>query len=129
MNLDKIILEQAVNSILHGSVNTVTTIDYEGKVSQHTERVENLRPMLASLIVNNLVNNEQYQKLLAEKVFTADFVKELQNKALESMSFDRLPYDVRRKIEKEMEAMQNSGELMGKIKRYRVVTEVIEDSN
>lgn len=119
-DIKKELLSKAIDSILHGSTLTYTENDMNGNPMIRTVQINDLRQPLLNKLADKLAQSEEFKKKVAE-LFTDDFIKQLQQRALERMTFSDLPWDVKRKVEGEMKTMNVS------FRKLKLVVEVQEE--
>ena len=113
------LLEQAINSILHGSIRTVSSQDANGNTVYHEVEINDLRVDLVEKLASKLAATPEFKELIV-KVFTSEIIKKMQESLLANVNFSDLPWDVKRKFEEE------SKNLKLEVKKYKLVAEVIE---
>lgn len=118
--MEKELLQKALDSILHGSTQIVTTTDYNGNTNSHEVRINDLRQPLVSKLAEYLAKTEEFKKALAN-AFTLEVTKKIQESMLANLKYSDLPYDVKRRIESEMK------DLKVQVKAYKLVAEVIKE--
>lgn len=118
MDLEKQLLEKAVNSILHGSTMLITKDNGHGELYQEEVRVGDLRHQLVEQIAQRLVSSEAFATLLTKNV-TADLWKKVEDKILKEMTYSNLPWELKKRLEEEMRRANVS------LRKVKVVTEVI----
>lgn len=118
-DLSEKLLEQAINSVLHGYTQTVPGVDMNGNTVYREERINDLRVALVEKLASKLVSTPEYKDLLV-KAFTQDVIKKLQDNALAKISFSDLPYDVKRRFDDECKTMRLE------VKKYKLVAETVE---
>ena len=116
--MEKELLEQALNSILHGSTQIISRQDSSGNIQQEAVRVNDLRVPLVEKLAGKLVQTESFQKIF-ERLLSEDVVKKMQEGMLRNVTFADLPYSLRRKIELQM--MEAGIE----VRKYKVIVEQV----
>ena len=119
--MEKELLQQAFNSILHGSTQIVSSTDGNGNVNSQEIRINDLRIPLVDKLAEKLANTEEFRKALAN-VFSSEVTKKIQERTLENIEYSDLPYQVRDRLEKEMR------ETTLEIRKYTLVAEVVAPS-
>jgi hypothetical protein len=113
------LLDKAIDSILHGSVQTESYQDGSGNTQYRTVRINDLRQDIVRGLVNALSSDPKYIELM-KQVFTYEVVEQLKKKMLEKVSFSDLPYRVKEDIERQMKDMKVE------VKKYKLIAEVVE---
>ena len=116
--MEKELLQKAIDSILHGSTQIVTTTDSYGNQISQEIRINDLRVSLVEKLAQKLVNTDEFRKALAN-VFTTEVTKKIQEQILAKVSYSNLPYEVKNRLEREMRDTNLE------IKKYKLVAEVI----
>lgn len=101
MNIEKQLLQQALDSILHGSIKVITEVDNYGNLIHREERVNDLRLRLVDTLARELAKSEGFKQAL-EKAFTEDVINKMLTSTIENMTWKDLPYDVKNRLEKKM---------------------------
>ena len=120
MEIEQILLQRALDSILHGSTQVVSFTDGNGNLSSRQEKVNDLRIPLVSEIARLLVNSPAFSKAL-ENVFTSEVIKKIQETVLANIKYSDLPYDTRQRIDREMQNTKLE------IRRFKVVADTMEE--
>lgn len=118
--MEKELLQKALDSLLHGSTQIVSEIDINGNLQNREVRINDLRVPLVNKLAEKLVQTEGFNSVLSS-VFTNEVVKRIQEKVLENIRFQDLPYDVKKRIERDMESAELS------VRRYKVIAEVVDE--
>ena len=117
--MEKELLQRALDSILHGSTRIVSEIDSNGQPRFREERINDLRILLIQEIAKQLVNSEIYRDVF-KSAFTSEIIKKIQENAIAKVSFNDLPYSVRKKIEEKLKNIEVE------VKKYKLVVEVTD---
>ena len=117
--MEKELLQKAIDSILHGSTQIVSSQDSYGNMQSQEVRINDLRVPLVNKLAEKLVNTDEFRKALSN-VFTAEVTKKIQDTMLGNVKWENLPYDVKNRLEKEMR------ETKLEIRSYKLVTEVVK---
>lgn len=120
--MEKELLQQALNSILHGSTQVISEQDGYGNLSTREVRVNDLRVPLVNKLAEKLAQTPEFKAAL-ERAFTSEIIKKLQDKMVAEVRYQDLPYDVKQKIERQM---KDTGLV---VQKYKVVAEVIENQD
>ena len=99
--MEKELLQKAIDSILHGSTQIVSSVDSYGNHQSQEIRINDLRVPLIEKLAEKLKNTDEFIKALAN-VFSNEVTKKLQEQMLAKVSYSDLPYDVKNRLEKEM---------------------------
>ncbi len=119
-DLSEKLLEQAINSILHGSESVITESDSSGVLQYRHIKINDLRLDLVTKLADRLASSPEFKKLILDS-FTSEIIKKLQESALAKVSFGDLPWDVKRKFEEQAKTMRLE------VKKYKLVAETVED--
>lgn len=118
--MEKELLQQALNSILHGSTQIVTTTDqYTGAINTQEIRINDLRIPLVEKLATKLVQTEGF-KIALEKAFTNEVIAELKKKAIENYKWSDLPYKLKDQIETQLKAENVT------LQKFKLVIEAVE---
>lgn len=101
MNLEQQLLIKAVDSILHGHTYTETRVDTEGRVEYQSYRVNDLRVELVKDLANKIYNSPEFSSAL-QKAVTDDVIRKVQEKAVNAITWNDLPYRFRGALEAKM---------------------------
>ncbi len=118
MDIEKRLLEKALDSILHGSTQMVTQDNGAGNVTHTEVKINDLRYLLVEHIARLLVNTEAFQDILL-KAITPHIIKKMRETAIKSMKWSDMPYGLRNEIESQMK------DAKVEVKRYKIVAEVV----
>lgn len=118
--MEKELLQRAIDSILHGSTQSIPVTDSYGNTTYNTVRINDLRIQLVSELARQLIATPEYKEML-KNVFTAEVITKIKEQAISLVRFDDLDYSVREKIKGEIKAQGYE------VKRYKIVAEVVED--
>lgn len=88
------LLELAINSILHGSVQTVTGNDSNGNTISQEIRINDLRQPLVEKLATKIMNTTEFKDILFRAV-TPEVIKKMQDNIISSFKFDNLPWSVK----------------------------------
>lgn len=116
--MEKELLQKAIDSILHGSTQIVSTVDSYGNTTNNTIRINDLRQDLVSKLAEKLVQTDEFKKALLS-IFTNDVVKKIQEQAISTVSYNDLDYITREEVERQMK------NLKVEVKSYKLVAETI----
>jgi len=117
-DLSEKLLEQAINSILHGSTQLIQTTDQNGITTYQEIRINDLRQSLIEKLANKLVQTQEFKDILI-KAFSFEIIKQIRDNAINKVSYQDLPWDIKSKIERQMK------EAGVEIKKYRLIAEEI----
>lgn len=120
--MEKELLQQALNSILHGSSQIISKDDGYGNITNQEIRVGDLRVQLVNKIAEKLVTTPAYQEAIL-KAFTPEVIKKLQEKVMSSYNYNDLPYQTKDRISNEMKNIEVS------VKRFKLVAETVDENN
>lgn len=120
MNIEKELLQKALDSILHGSTQVISEVDSYGNTVHREIRVNDLRPELVNKLAIHLAQSDGFKQAL-EKAFTQDVVKKMVENTIEKMTWGDLPYGVKKNIESKMKAEEV------KMLKFKQTIEVIEN--
>ncbi len=119
MDIEKELLQKALDSILHGSTQVVSSTDSYGNNVSHEVRINDLRVQLVEKLAQKLANTEEFKKAI-ERVFSSEIVKKMQDAMLANVKFSDLPYDTKNRLEREMKDAKLE------IRKYTLVAEVVK---
>jgi len=119
MDMEKELLQKALDSLLHGSTQIISEVDSYGNLQHREVRINDLRVPLIEKLASKLVNTPAFA-LALEKAFTAEVMKKIQETVLKEMKFSDLPYQLKEELNKQM---IKEGVALRKMK---VILEVIE---
>ena len=114
------LLEQALNSILHGSMQIISSIDQNGNQTRQEIRVGDLRQSLVSELAKELVKTEEFKKSLLS-AFTQQVIEAMQKNAIDKITYSDLPYDVKTKVERQIQYLKVE------VKKYKMVAETVTE--
>lgn len=120
--MEKELLQQAINSILHGSTQIISSTDSYGNTVTQEMRINDLRVPLVEKLASKLVQTDGF-RIALEKAFTAEVIKKLQDKAIETYKFSDLPYKLREQIESQLKAENVT------LKKFKIVIEAVENQS
>lgn len=120
--MEKELLQKAIDSILHGSTQIVSSVDSYGNHQSQEIRINDLRVPLIEKLAEKLATTDEFKKALAN-VFTNEVAKKIQDAILANVRYGDLPYDVRNRLEKEMK------ETKLEIRSYKLVAEVVNQTD
>ncbi len=118
--MEQKLLEQALNSILHGSVSFIAETDSYGNMKNREVKVNDLRINLVKEIAEKLVYSPGFKEAV-DKAFTQEAIAMMLQKISETMKFSDLPYALRDRIEKDMK------EAKVEVKRYKIIAESVSE--
>lgn len=116
--MEKELLQQALNSILHGSTQVISKQDYNGNIVTEEIRVGDLRAQLVTKLAEKLAQTPEF-RVIFERAFTAELIEKLRAKALNEFKYSDLPYDVKNKVEKQMKDAQLE------VRQFKIVAETL----
>jgi len=116
--MEKELLTLALNSILHGSIQIVTTTDGYGNQQTQEVRVNDLRVPLVQALAKELAKTDAFKEVFV-RAFTSELITKIQNAALNSAKYADLPYEVKQKAERQM---KDAGV---EVRKYTLVAEVV----
>ena len=117
--MEKELLQKAIDSILHGSTQIISSEDSYGNVTTQEVRINDLRIPLIEKLASKLVQTDGFSKAL-ENVFTTEVMKKIQDSVLENMKWSDLSYRLKEKLEKQMMEEEVT------FKKFKMTVEVIE---
>lgn len=120
--ISKELLQKALDSILHGSTQIVTTTDYNGNPTTQEVRINDLRQPLVQKLAEQLVKSEAFKDAVTRAV-TTEVIQKIQESIVTKMNYSDLPYSVKDKVEKELKENYQGV----KVQKYKIVAGVIED--
>lgn len=118
--MEKELLQQAINSILHGSTQIVSSTDSYGNVHNQEICVNDLRQPLIAKIAEALARTDAFKEVFV-RAFTPELIKQIQEKALASAEYKDLPYETKQKVERQMK------ETGVEVRKYTLIAETVEE--
>jgi ribosomal protein S13 len=119
--MEKELLQKALDSILHGSTQIVTTTDSYGQTTTQQIRINDLRIDLVNKLAEKLVQTDEFKKAIVS-IFTSDVVKKIQDGLISNFKISDLDYrvqsDLKEKVTKDIKANFE-------IKQFKVTAEAI----
>jgi len=123
-NLSEELLQKAIDSILHGSTQLVTTTDSYGNSVTNEIIIGDLRQPLAQKLAQELVKSDAFKQAV-EKAVTSEVIEAIKKSIVTNMRYQDLPYNVQEKVKNEM--LENYQGI--KVEKYKVVLEVLENTD
>ena|SRR3990167_1511331 len=117
--MEKELLQQALNSILHGSTQIISSTDHNGNITHQEIKVNDLRVLLIDKLAQKFINTQEFKEALMRAI-NSDLIKKLQEIMIAGANYKDLPYTIKQKMEREMQ------ETKLEIRKYTLVAEVIE---
>jgi len=118
--MEKELLQQALNSILHGSTQIISSTDHNGNITHQEIKVNDLRVLLIDKLAQKFINTQEFKEALMRAI-NSDLIKKLQEIMIAGANYKDLPYTIKQKMEREMQ------ETKLEIRKYTLVAEVIKD--
>ena len=118
--MEKELLQQALNSILHGSTQIISSTDHNGNITLQEIKVNDLRVLLIDKLAQKFINTQEFKEALMRAI-NSDLIKKLQEIMIAGANYKDLPYTIKQKMEREMQ------ETKLEIRKYTLVAEVIKD--
>ena len=117
--MEKELLQQALDSILHGSTQIVSSQDAYGNLQSQEVRINDLRVPLVEKLASKLVQTEGF-KLALEKAFTQEVMAKIIKQVIETMKYGDLPYQLKNSIEAKLKVENVS------MQKFKMVIEAVE---
>lgn len=119
MEIEKELLQKAIDSILHGSTQIVSSQNSNGDIESHEIRINDLRVPLIEKLASKLVQTKEYKDAL-DRVFTQEVTKKIIDTMLQKVSWDNIPWEIKERLQREMR------EIKLEVRSYKLVAEVID---
>jgi len=116
------LLRQAINSILHGSTQTVAQTDATENLTYQEVKINDLRLVLVEKLAQKLANTSEFKDLLV-KVLAPEFIQKMQAQMLAIVRFNDLPWQIKENFNNQIRDMKLE------VKKYKLVAEAVEEGN